>query len=320
MEKLYFFTGENIFALEAEILRWKTAFFEKHGQENFLEMQAKTTSLTELLDAVSVMPFIAEKRLVLIRSIPSIEKDDLEIFIDAIHPQTVVVIAEPKPDKRLGIVKQLLSAAEVQKFPILTPHELRAWSNTVLAFLGCTMSEKAWNRLVDIVGTDQWMLDTELRKIAAYAGNEIKESHVEEVAVPSGEQVIWKLTDLVGGGKTEEALTFLRSRIERGEDPYGLWSVLLNMVKNTVLVWSGLESGLRDEKSISSAFGMNFFAVRGLLPLAKSLQRNSIHSLVSFASDSDIALKNGGYHYSSDNQEVLIALIERLIVHCRSSQ
>lgn len=320
MEKLYFFTGENIFALEAEILRWKQSFFEKHGQENFLEIQGKDASLSELLDAVSVMPFIAEKRLVLVRSLPSIEKEDVESFVDAIHPQTVVVIAESKPDKRLGIVKQLLTVAEVHEFPTLSPYELSAWSKTVLAFLGSSMSEKAWNRLIDIVGTDQWMLDSELRKLAAYAGNTITETHVEELAVPSGEQVIWKLTDLVGAGKTDEALIFLRSRIERGEDPYGLWSVLLNMVKNTVLVWSGLEGGLRDEKSISSAFGMNFYAVRGLLPLAKSLQKNTIHSLVTFASDSDVALKNGGYHYSSENQEVVIALIERLIVHCRSSQ
>ena len=241
-------------------------------------------------------------------------------FVDAIHPQSVVVIAESKPDKRLGIVKQLLTVAEVQEFPILTPHGLRAWSNTVLAFLGSSMSEKTWDHLIDVVGTDQWMLDSELRKLATYAGNDIKETHVDEIAVPSGEQVIWKLTDLVGAGKTEEALIFLRSRIERGEDPYGLWSVLLNMVKNMVLVWSGLESGLRDEKSISSAFGLNFFAVRGLLPLAKSLQKNAVLSLLSFASESDIALKSGGYHYSSENQEVVIALIERLIVHCRTSE
>lgn len=315
--QLHLFTGENVYALEQELARWKQAFFAKHGSENFLELQAKDASLSDLLDAVSVMPFIAERRLFVLRGMPRIEKEEAASFAQSIHPQTVVVIADAKPDKRLSVTKEMMKLAEVQDFPVLSPRDLEMWGKAVVESSGASIQKEAWNMLLSIVGTDQWMLDAELRKLSAYAGGEITVHHVEEMAVPSGEQVIWRLTDLVGGRKADEALVFLRSRIERGEDPYGLWVILLNMVKNTALVWSGLQSGLRDERSISSAFGMHFLAVRGLLPLARALDKRGITALVGFASDADLALKTGGYHYTSEHQEEVIAVAERTILFCR---
>lgn len=315
--QFHFFTGENDYALERELQRWKQGFFAKHGAENFLELHGKDVSSADLLDAVSVMPFIAEKRLVLLRGLPRIEREDLRSVADAIHPQTVFVIADAKPDKRLGVTKEVLELAELKEFASLSPRDLASWAASVVSGEGASMGTEAWNRLVSVCGTDQWVLDSELKKLAAFSGGEISAADVDELAVPSGDQVIWRLTDLVGGRKADEALRFLRARIERGEDPYGLWVILLNMVKNTALVWSALESGVRDERSIASAFGLHFLAVRGLLPLARSLDRQKVQDLVDFASGADLALKTGGYHYTSEHQEEVIALSERAILFCR---
>lgn len=315
--QLHFFTGENSYALEQELLRWKQAFFLKHGSENYLELQSKEASFSDLLDAVSVMPFIAERRLFVLRGMPCIEKEEAKFFAEAIHPQTVVVIADAKPDKRLGVTKEVMQLAEVQNFPSSSSGQLEAWGRGVVVSCGASIRKEAWNRLTEIVGTEQWMLDSELRKLSAHAAGEITEAHVDELAVPSGEQIVWRLTDLIGSKKIDAALDFLRSRIDRGEDPYGLWVILLNMIKNTTLVWSGLQSGLRDERSISSAFGIYFLSVRGLLPLARSLDRDSMSALVTFASDADLALKTGGLHYTKEHQEEVIAVIERAILFCR---
>jgi DNA polymerase III delta subunit len=314
--QFHFFTGENIFALEQELLRWKKAFFVKHGQENYLELQARDTTLSDLLDAVSVMPFIAERRLVVLRGLPRIEKEDVKTLKESIHEQTVFVIAESKPDKRLSVTKTITTLAEKLEFKPLTPRNIQVWGRGVVQSCGATIGSSAWSRLIEIVGTDQWLLHSELRKISAYAKGEITEKHVEELAVPSGEQIIWQLTDLIGSRKPKEALTFLHARIERGEDPYGLWSVLLNMLKNLVLVWSALESGVRDERSISSAFSLHILSVRSLLPLVKSLKRDQVLELVRFASEADVALKTGGHQYGAGHYEEVIALAERAILYC----
>lgn len=316
--EFYFFTGENDYALEKELLRWKAAFCTKHGPENFLEMQGKDSTSSDLLDAVSVMPFIAERRLVFIRGLPKIEKEELKQVADNIHPQVIVAMIEAKPDKRLGIVKTIAEVAQTKEFTSLSPRDLQAWAKDLVAKEDASIGDAAWKCLLQIVGTDQWMLDAELRKLSAFAGGkEITVSHTEELAVPSGEQVVWRMTDLIGGRKADEALAFFHNRLDRGEDPYGIWVILLNMVKNLTLVWAGLEDGLRDDRSIASAFGIHFFSVRGLLPLARSMSKEKVSALLNFAATADLALKTGGHHYTAERQEELIALTERTILLCR---
>lgn len=315
--ELHFFTGENDYALEKELKRWKDAFVGKHGEENFLSLDGAQATFSGLLDAVSVMPFIAEKRLTVIRGLPKIDKEEFRSLAESIHPQAVVVIADGKADKRFGVTKEALSLASVHVFNPLSPQALQTWARDLLAARKSSITPEAFTLLLETTGADQWTLESELKKLSDFADGEILPAHVEALAVPSGEQVIWMFTDLIGGRKADEAIVFLGNRLERGEDPYGLWSVLLNMVKNLSLVWAGLDAGLRDERSISSAFGIHFLSVRGLLPLARSLTRDRVEDLVAFASDADLGLKTGGYHYSSDHHGEVVALTERTILMCR---
>ncbi len=316
--ELYFFTGENDYALEKELLRWKQVFCQKHGSENFILIQARESLLSDILDAVSAMPFIAEKRLVVIRGIPRIEKEDIKTIIDNVHPQVIVAFVQSNPDKRLGVVKTLMDVADVKEFSPLSPRELGAWAVAVVQTAGGSIDEKSFSMLLQVVGQDQWTLESELKKLVLFApGGRIEAAHIDILAVPSGQQLVWKLTDLIGSRRVDEALKFLDNRLERGEDPYGIWSILLNMIKNVTLVWASLQEGLRNDKSIASAFGIKFYAVQGLMPLAKSLDAVRIRQLVDWATDADLAVKTGGYHYTAERQGEIIALTERAILMCR---
>ncbi len=313
-QNLYLFTGLNTYALSSEVRRWKKNFSEKHGPENLLVLQSKDCTVSDILDAVAVMPFISEKRLVVMEGLPKIEKEDLSGIVASIHPQTLFLIVESKPDMRLGLVKELQKQAEMKLFPLLTDHELLRWIRTSVSALGSSITPQAEKTLLSIVGNDQWMLESELRKLASASSGEIGIGEVEALAIPSGSQIVWQLTDLIGSKQPLDALLFFKRRIDRGDDPYGMWTVLLSMIKNLTLVFASIEDGMRDERSIAGATGLHFMQVKGLLPLAKSMSHTQIRSLVEFAADADIQLKSGGFHYSADHQGEVIALCERLIL------
>ncbi len=313
-QNLYFFTGLNTYALSREVQRWKKNFTEKHGSENLLVLQPKDCTVSDILDAISVMPFIAEKRLVLMEGLPKVEKEDLAGIVASIHPQTVLLIVESKPDMRLGIVKELQKHAEMKSFLLLSDQELLRWVRMTAIALGSSITPEAEKQLLSIVGNDQWMLESELQKLAAASTGEIGIGEVESLAVPSGSQIIWQLTDLVGSRQPLDALLFFKRRIERGDDPYGMWTVLLSMIKNLTLIFAAVEDGMRDERAVAGATGLHFMQVKGLLPLAKSMSRTQVRSLVDFAADADIQLKSGGYHYSAEHQGEVVTLCERLIL------
>ncbi len=316
VQNLFFFKGENQYALSKEVLRWKQNFIAKHGIENFLLLSGKGTSLSDLLDAVETMPFIAEKRLVVLEGVPKIQKEEFQRFKEGIHPQTVVVIADAKPDKRLTVVKEIEKASEVKEFPLLSSLDLLHWLKDEAMKEGATLADAAAKVLVDIVGDDQWMLESELKKLVLFSGGSISVQDIELLAVPSGTQVLWRLTDLLGGKQPIEALKFFRRRIERGEDPYGMWSVLLNLMKNLALVVAALDAGIKTERTIADETHLHFFAVRGVLPLARSLPIARLKELIDWAAEADIQLKTGGHHYSAEHPEEVVALAERLMLAC----
>ncbi len=312
----YLFTGENEYALSQEILRWKENFRTKHGAENLVQLHGPSQSLSELLDAVSVLPFIAEKRLVLCDGIPKVDKQQLLTVLEAIHHQTVFVVYSSKIDKRLSVTKELQAqAGETKDFKPLPPAQLQTWMKEFLASRGAVAQPAALSLLLRIVGTDQWTLSNELSKLAAYSST-IGVEQVELLAVPSGAQVIWRLTDLVGNRKTNEALKFFNDQVERGEDAYGMWAVLLNMVKNLAAVWVCVQSGVQSDKAIMDATGVHFLGVRGLMPLVKSLDLRRVRWLVNWAADADTELKTGGFKYTAEHTVELSALADRIIVAC----
>lgn len=316
LPSLFFFTGENEYRLKQEWRQWKTQFIAKHGEENLLVLSSKDLALRDILDAVASAPFIAEKRLVMIEGIPKIEKEGLTTVIEAMHPQTILVIVESKPDKRLTLTKVLLKEATVKEFKPFTPKELQSFLMAEAQKLGATISPDAAHELIEIVGNEPWMLASEVQKLALFAAPTITKEHVLKMAIPSGERIIWGMTNLLGEKRIEDALAFFQEQLLRGEDPYGIWTILLNMMKNTVMVWACMQAGVTRNDAIARETKMSPFAVRGVMPLAQSLSAEQIVWLTRFVAESDIALKSGGFRYTNEHQEEVIALVERAILAC----
>lgn len=316
MPNLYFFTGDNSYLLMQEIRRWKEGFAEKYGAENAETLHGKDQTMQSLLDAVSTMPFIAEKRLVLVDGIPKLAKGQVDVLKENIHPQTLVLIYQADADKRLTAFKELKDAAdEVKTFTPLKPLQLKGWIQTTLAARGKHITSYAIDVLLAICGDDQWTLESEMHKLASHPEREITEEIVDDLAVPSGSQVIWQLSDLIAARKTQEAISFLSKRLDRGEEPYGLWIILLTLVRNVGALKIALDSGTPD-RDAAQAVGIHPFAARNIIPFAKKLPSAQVKALVNFAADAEIALKTGKLKFSADNSHELIAVTERLILAC----
>jgi DNA polymerase III subunit delta len=311
---IFLFTGANTFLLEQEYHLWKKRFLEKHGEDNFLELSAKNCTADQILDSVSFPPFLAEKRLVTIDGIPRLEREFFDVLVRTISADTVLLFRESAPDKRLSFTKLLLEHATVKTFAPLSPAALRTWMTTLCAERGSHIAPDAIDALLSIAGNDQWTLFHELEKLTC-ASTDISRVLVEEMVAPSGEQVIWALTDLLGKGDALSALAFIRRRFDRGEEVYGVWSLLISFVKNVTLVHSLLRSNVPANPTIiAEKTGVPFFGVRGLLPLAQALSSAQIETIVEWVAEQDLALKTGGIQYSASHEEEVLLLVERCIL------
>ncbi len=292
MAQLYLFTGENAFQLREERRLWKERFLEKHGDENLLTLPAQGLDFRSLLDSACVAPFIGDKRLIVIDGIPRFEKEQVESLPGMIHPSTIILFCEAKPDKRLGGVKALQKIAETKEFIPLGGGPLIGWVRARAAVLGSPLDVSAAEELVRICGEDQETLARELDKLSTYAaGADVGSQTVRLLAVPSGEQEIWNLSGFLAAG----------------EDAHSVWAILLWMLRSLVAVHAASASGDRNPATIASSAGVPFPTVRNFLPLAGRVTEPGLRRVVGWAADADIALKTGGYRATGEAPQELQA-------------
>lgn len=315
MSQIYLFSGENLYELIEEKHRWIAAFIEKHGEENLLQLDGKKLQMTELMDEIAASPFIAEKRLIVLYGIPKMEKGEMLELQNILHPSNLLLFVDQKPDKRLSSTKELLTIAQIKTFAPLRGERLVVWlSHQAQAQQSCITPQSA-RHLIDAVGEDQMLLESEIRKLATFSGaSSISIEAIDALTVLSEEQAGWKLMDLLAEGKHEAALQFAQELLIKGESPYALWSKLLWLVSQLTLVVAALEDGICAPSAITKSTGAKSGTVRTVLPMARGMSTAQLSNLVSKFARTDKALKTGGYKSTAEAPEELLSIIDQSIM------
>lgn len=220
--------------------------FVLHGEEQFLKRQALTL-LRELVlgpeddgfalshhpgdkatfaavrDELATLPFLSPRRLVVVEGADPFvtrERARLEKYVAAPSATGVLVldVQSWRADTRLA--KELPDAAVLScKSPATArlPEWCVKWCT---ARHGKPLPLAAARLLVDLVGPDMGLLDQEMGKLAVYAGEaeRIEAADVDRLVGNSRNENTWKIFDLIGSGKSGEALTFLNRLLDQGEE------------------------------------------------------------------------------------------------------
>ncbi len=314
---IYLFTGENDYLLREERRRWIGEFVKKYGDENCARLDGTKLTIRELLDEISVLPFLSEKRLVVVDGVPRSTKEEMQSIEASIHPQVLLLFADSSPDKRTAGVKELLKIAEVKEFAPTKGASLNGWMAAYAAEHGYVLPKIGADVLLGFVGEDQGMLAQEIQKLAAAShGKTLTRNDIEQLVIPTDEGVVWKITDLLSGGSKNDAFLYARRLLSRGGDAYGLWAILLSMLKNIVAVRAAADAGYRDLKDIAGAANVHPFAARSLVAYARRLKPEQLCAFLAWVVQSDRALKSGTLRSTDEAPQELLALIDRFILTC----
>ena len=197
---------------------------------NFDRLDGATCTEAELLDAVRLLPVLAERRLVVLREPEGKGRrsktlgDGIAAAVKEVRasPSAVLVVIAPTVDKRSKWVKAFKEPATLVVCD--PPKGLRA----ITAFLkqeakrrGISLQPGAAEALAEAVGPQLLMLRQELEKAALHAGPglPVRRSDVTAIVSDAAEQPIWDLTDAIGEGRTPDALMVLDRLLDSGAPP-----------------------------------------------------------------------------------------------------
>lgn len=214
-----------------------------------------------------------------LQAMPEFSATDLEKII--LSPNHIIV-SQKSLDKRKKENKELLSNGKVTVKEFVLPHglELNKWILHRAEALGAKMSPEAAEQLAVRLGRDNgretkiagqvvsveevfdlWQADNEIQKLAAFAaGQEIGLREVIELVSENGEVDVFSLTNAIGGGQKQKALTLLHKflSLQTGSDEKAgiiqLNALLSEQFRNVAMVQDFL-AAKKPENEILEATG-----------------------------------------------------------------
>jgi DNA polymerase-3 subunit delta len=298
---------------------------------NITEWEAGETNANKILGQAAMMPFLALRRLILVRGyLTSLEKrmnlsKSTESAAHAEAAQLLTGLAEvsetcdlllvdDKLDKRRAIwkgfrIKQqdgerqvtgleaLVKAKSVVSESLVTPDakQLPSWIQQRARALNIAIEGRAVQLLAGYVGGNLRQIDNELEKLSLYAGQRpISADDVNLMVSDASEALIWNLTDalsLRNGAKAMQSLVALR----RGDaHPIYLLTMIARQFRLIIKVKEAMRTHAgANEFDLAKVVGESAFPVKKAMQQAGSYTFVELVDLMDRLVVADNAMKTG---------------------------
>ena len=322
MERCYLFEGEEEFTKKSAL----KAIREKTAGGDFAAMndtRLADPAPDELIAAAETLPFMSDRRFVEVRDSAMLQtgkaKDydedsavkRLDSYLDQL-PDTAVIVfyCHGKADGRKKLYQVLKKKAQIVSFDPLDDRELAQWIAATLKKNGKKISLAACQRLWFSAGRDLTLLNNEIGKLAAYAGDreEIAEADVNAICVQSTEYKVYDMADTLLSGQGAKALRMLEGLLRDGEERLMLLSLLGRQCRQLryakALAAAGCQPG-----EIASKLGIPPFVARKSLDTARAYTGKQLAEMAKLCLESEYLVKSGQLSDVGTLEKVMLQIL-----------
>lgn len=220
-------TGSNSFLLLRRLNQLQSEFINQHGELAVERIDAAVCELQTIIDAAQSLPFLSDKKLVVVRELGNNKaaNEKIEQIIDAVAPSTDLIIYEPSPDKRTAYFKALKSKTQLEEFEELDGRKLAPWLVGEAANLGGKISISDANYLVDRVGLNQAILASELEKLLIY-DKQVSRDSIDLLTEKTPQSKIFDLLDATFAGNKKRALELYEEQRAQRVEPQAILALI----------------------------------------------------------------------------------------------
>ena len=290
-------------------------------EANCHRVSAPQANLSSISPMCNAMPFLAEKRLVMVTgALAEVEPsraggqrrgrsrassrssarvsggswEGLEGYLERMPPTTLLVFVDGPIRGGNPLLERLHAVAQVRELSTPNGEALSRWIRSRVGEKGCSIVPGAITLLAQLVGPNLRVLDNELEKLALYAGEEsIVEAHVRELVPEMRETSVFNVVDAVLERRPAVALR-ATNRLSQGGAGFSEVIAMVSMqVRRVVLARHLLDSGLA-QSEIGSRLNIGpDFVLRKTMQQARSHSPEGLAMLYEALLEADLAVKQG---------------------------
>jgi len=333
---LYILIGEDDFSQTRSLAEIKKSL----GDQSLLEantsvLDGQQVTVNQLKAIVETVPFLAEKRLVIIygllgrfepsarpprrkKAAPLAEKEpEYKPFAEClskIPESTVLVLVDGKIKNSNPLLKQLSAKAKVTSFPLLRNDGLRQWVKRGVAEQGATISPEAVDLLAKLVGGNLWVMSNEISKLALFAlGRRIEVEDIKALVSSAQETSVFAMVDAILDFKAGVAEQLLEELLERGASPAYLLVMLARQARLIVQARE-LRRQRRSDVEIQDRLRLpSEFVLRKTLEQAQGYPLPRLRELYNKLLEADLSIKTGKYDGELALNLLIVELCEQFV-------
>ena len=274
---------------------------------NYLYLEGERANAAEIRRAAETLPFLSEKRLVVVRDYPMLmkssrgsgldtkrEAEELELLFRRFPDTTCLVfLMRAEPDTTKAAWKLLVKSADVVLFDRLKEDELVTQLNKMAKRADCTISRDAARFMIEYCGSDLEQLNHEMEKACAHAGagNAVGRANIEAVCIQSQESKVFAVIDSIFAGQGREAMGKLRQFVEDDGGAAGFLSLIERQARILAAVKAAGKNP--DARALAGLLGAPPFAVESAARQAGRWTGDALAEIISMCVKADMSIKQG---------------------------
>jgi DNA polymerase III subunit delta len=320
---LYLFWGEDEYSREEAIREIKS----KLGDSSLLStntslLDGSKLSLNELKACVETVPFLAEKRLVIIKglleryesksattktkisNVSKSKQDETQSIVECLKtiPQSTILILTDNIETKKNtlqnnpIYQGIIKIAEIRSFPILKGTKLSQWIQNTINQKGGSISRQATDILIQLIGGDLHILNNEIAKLVAYTcGRMIEEKDVRMVVSAAQEEDIFALVDAIIDHQVDRAEKTLQGLLKNGIAPGQILTLLARQLQMMIQI-KDLQSQKKSVSEIRMKLGLSYgFIWEKIASRSEQYTMDTLKQTYRKLLETDICIKTGKF-------------------------
>ena len=301
---LYIFHGPDDFTRNEAISALKAEMGDPSLADlNITVLEGQETTLGEIRHNADSMPFMADKRLVIVNGYINAIKgksSELEALVDYVAnlPATTdLVLAEIDVlDKRSPLLKV---ATEVNA--VITPfggpnrNDLRGWIINRVKENGAEIDSGAAQLLGQLVGTELRTLNNEIEKLALYVGDQrpIQRQDVELLVPYTEDAEDFGLANAIGQQNAQKAYDQLHKMLDEGKHPMAVLGSIATQIRGLLEVKDMAERGMSPQEIAEKKNWRSDYAAKMRLREAARFSAARLEEILELLLEIDLSIKTG---------------------------
>lgn len=300
----YIFHGEDEYNIAARIQAMRNQMLDNL---NISEFDGTKATVGEVLSSVRVLPFLADKRLVIVRGMlkhitrkgaGKVGKADLNQLIETLPtlPKSARLVFWE--NKELNAKNKLVLLANTEKSGYIksftVTKNINSWLAQKAQEYGVDIQPAAANALSNVVGKDLRAADGEIFKLAAYVGvgEMITAQDVALLTSYVAEADIFAMVDAIGQRNGRLALHHLKQLLVDGQ-PLQLFAMIVRQFRFILLAREWMDNG-GGVSELASAIGVHPFVAKKVAAQAKGYRNiREIEEIYRELLATDVGIKTG---------------------------